>query len=158
MVMDLVKVLPAPEKADQIKELLGYGWSEQDIVDKVFGAVAPEYTMAVRGVAADPHGYDTDVDEIAVDRALQGDRDVWESLTHYERRRVLLTVAARRELEVSENREEKALVRRVLNSSTTFKGAHDRTPPWFLALADDLGLGRKRLADYSRETAAARVL
>jgi hypothetical protein len=109
-------------------------------------------------VAADPHGYDTDVDDIAVDRALRGDRAVWEGLTHYERRMVLLKVAARRELELHENAEEKAMVRRVVGYATTFKGVHDRTPAWLRDLADQLGLTKKRLADYARETAQARVL
>lgn len=150
----MVKVLPSRERAAQIRELLDQRWPERAIVDEVFGCLTPEHTKAVRGVLADPHAYHPDVDEVAVARALQGDRDVWEGLTHYERREVMLTIHARRTLEEAENRDELQL-KRVAGPSTNYKAPHDKTPDWVYLLAGQLGISKPWLLDAARDYAAA---
>ena len=155
--MRVVKVLPSREKAEQIRELVKAGRPEQDIVSEVFGALAPEHTTAVRGVAADPHGYHPDVDEVAVARALQGDPAVWERLTHYERREVMLAVWARLDLERAEDAEDKRNLRQH-RGMANYAAPNGMQPEWLSVLADANGWDIGRLLDEARRHVRARVL
>jgi hypothetical protein len=153
----MMKVLPSLEKAAEIHELLDLGWVERDVVLKVFGEATPETTMAVRGTIADRHAYHPDVDEVAVERALEGDRAVWEGLTHFERREVMLRIHERRALEEVENEADDAQLR-AHRGSANYKRPHDRMPVWLEVLADKLGVEPKKLIGAARDYAQARVL
>lgn len=77
--------------ADEVRSVQGFhraGWKPGAIARKVFGADA--HAKVVREIIATPEMYDPYVDQVAVSRALQGDRNVWASMTHYERREALL--------------------------------------------------------------------
>lgn len=153
----VVKVLPSREKASEIAELIKLGWSDRDIVDKVFGRHGAELTTTVRNVRRDGHAFDTDIDEVAVARALQGDAEVWAGLTHYERREVMLAIYARREVEREEDLDDARQLRQK-SGQFNYVHPHGRTPEWLVTLADAAGCEPGRLVEVAREHVLARVL
>lgn len=71
------------EMEDIAREVRRYMYGE-----KVPNGLAP-YKRQVERVLNDPVGWNPDVDEIAVDRAYDGDREVWLGLTYYERKQCI---------------------------------------------------------------------
>lgn len=158
-----VRALPSPERVAEVKDLLALGFTDHDIVAKVFGPKDPggHCLHAVRGINADPDLYDTDVDEIAVDRALQGDRAVWEALTHYERREVMLAVHARRELERAENVVDRSGwtgSRWSRQRGWLYVAPNPRNADWVQNLAEMIGWDAGRLRQEAKGHFEARVL
>lgn len=170
-----VKVLPAPEKVAEVRALHALGLTPIEITEKLFGieeAVPGRGGVkAVHGILNDlvtgPDGevhqvwYEPDVDEVAVARALEGDRLVWDALTHYERREVMLAVHARRELEQAGNAADRAGFDpkswdRKKGWLYVFPNA--RVPEWLERLCDSFDLPPKRIIDEAKLYAAARVL
>ena len=139
-----VRALPSPEKVAEVKDLVALGFEVDDIVTKVFGTsdYGGHCRKAVVGIITNPHDYDTDIDEIAVARALQGDRAVWESLTHYERREVMIQIYDRRELEAESNEADfsafdpKTWSKR---KGWQYVAPIERVPDWLTKIADAIG-------------------
>jgi hypothetical protein len=170
-----VKVLPAPEKVAEVLYLHERGLTPIEITEKLFGveeAVPGKGGVkAVRGILRDlvtgPDGethlvwWEPDIDEVAVARALNGDRLVWDALTHYERREVMLAVFARRELEQGQNTadragyDEKSWDRK---KGWLYVFPNARVPEWLERLCESFELTPKRIIDEARLYAQARVL
>ena len=165
MLKQFVRALPSPDKVAEVKDLAKLGFDPADITVKVFGT-SPNHAgghqlVAVKAIIADAHGYDTDVDEVAVDRALQGDRAVWLSLTHYERREVMIRIHTRLEQERAENREDLAGFpgdRWSRKKGWPYIAPHERTPEWAELLAESFGWTARRLGQEAKDYAEARVL
>jgi hypothetical protein len=91
--------------------------------------------------------FDPEDDPIAVQRALEGDTPVWESLTHYERETVLLLIHARWERERQANRESVTGWRRTF-AKTGYHGRgslEDHDMRWLNNLAENFGMDRQAL-------------
>lgn len=157
-----VKVLPTFDKVEQVLELHGYGWAEGDIAEKVFGrTVDGAGIKTVRQIIADPHLFDSDIDEVAVARALQGDRPVWDALTHYERRAVMLKIVERRENEIHENYVDRSAFKGAQwtkQKGWQYKAPHEVTPEWIRILADMIGWQPRRVVQEAKAYAEAKVL
>lgn len=163
MQKQFVRALPSPEKVAEVRDLLELGFEVGDIVVKVFGDEDPggTYHRAVFGIINDPHGYDTDIDEIAVARALQGDREVWASLTHYERREVMIQIYDRRELEEAENAADREGFDPKVwckQKGWQYAAPIERIPDWLIKIAEAAGWTARRLGQEAKDFAQARVL
>ena len=124
---------PTAEETELI--LANRGADERDISLLVFGT--PWRTVTVRDVVSNPERYDPVVDEVAVRRAMDGDREVWQNLTHHERRQVLLLVKARWD----DDRAEEEWTRELFGKSTLGRNGS----PWLADLAADWGMSRTQL-------------
>jgi hypothetical protein len=88
---------------------------------------------------------DTFIDEVAVTRALQGDPEVWASLTPVERQEAVLRAAQKRRAEQAENAEWTPLVRMVGRKAKQYKGEPrflphpTRSPQWLVDVAAAAG-------------------
>jgi hypothetical protein len=80
------------------------------------------------------------VDEVAVRRALDGDRAVWTNLTRPERAETLARIHARRLAEMAENREWSKILRNHAygNVANALPHSHER-PEWLESLASVAG-------------------
>ena len=78
--------LPAPERAQRIVDLARQGHDAATITTKVITNRKHAFYVrkTVDRVMADVDAYDTHIDDVAVTRAYQGDKAVWDALTHYE--------------------------------------------------------------------------
>lgn len=156
--MAAVKALPSREKAEEIHQLLKQeGVTDRDIVDLVFGERRPEYMTVVRQIIATPDRFHPDVDEVAVARALGGDRAVWEALTHYERREVMLEVRARREAEWAENEDDRAAFQQH-RGQANYVCPKSKCEPWMETFSAMTGWHVGRIVTEANEYAKARVL
>jgi hypothetical protein len=89
MSADLSLTLPAPERAQHIVDALRKGIPPL-VIGKQLDPKRPYNPLPIiKRIAADVNNYDTDVDEVAVQRAYEGDKGAWVGLTHYERRACL---------------------------------------------------------------------
>lgn len=146
-------VLPTAERVTTIRELRSAGHRVGAIAARVFGTHRHGKGW-VREILASSHDFDPYVDQVAVDRALLGDAAVWESLTHYERRDVMLAVHERWTSERAENVRWKQVWggKRGTNFWTDL---HPPRPEWVAALADGWGLTSGRLLTEARRYAEA---
>ena len=166
MTASFVKALPPPEIVTLILKHAGYYGdgapatpkSARDIAVAVFGK--PHRVVLIRNVLADPDRWDPVPDEVAVARALQGDRAVWENLTHYERREVMLAVHARRVAEREFNAQDKAGYGPWAGDpvKVLYRQPVPRVPAWLEQLADAWGMTPARVIGQSTEYAKAEVL
>jgi hypothetical protein len=89
MVCDLSINLPQPARAQHIVDGLRKGHSTRTISRSIDKKNRVDVRRVIERIAADVNRYDTDVDEVAVRRAYEGDQAAWLALTHYERRACL---------------------------------------------------------------------
>ena len=87
--------LPAPKRAQFIVDSARKGHTARRITVDIAGHNRVDVRATVDRVLADVDSYDTFVDDVAVDRAYQGDRAVWVALTRLERRAVVDRVTGR---------------------------------------------------------------
>ena len=163
MQKQFVRALPSPEKVAEIRQLAEDGFGITDITTMVFGLKdqGGHCRKAVVGILTNPHDFDTDVDEVAVARALQGDRAVWESLTHYERREVMIQIHDRRELERQENAEDRGSYDPTVWSRAggwPYVAPIEVIPDWLAKVAEAIGWTAGRLGQEAKDFAQARVL
>jgi len=81
--------IPKPERAQTIVDLHRKGYSSIEIRRKLCPNRPNRDMKVVTNVLKTPDLYDTYIDQVAVDRAWMGDRKVWESMTHYERKAMM---------------------------------------------------------------------
>ena len=82
----LDRVLPEPRRAQNIVNLTRQGLTHKQITNKVCDKTNHLYISGlVARIMSDVDSYDTDVDDVAVDRAYQGDPEAWRACTRYER-------------------------------------------------------------------------
>jgi len=86
MSADISINLPAPERAQIIVDGLRKGHTVRTISRSIDKENRVDIRRTIQRIAADVDRYDTDVDEVAVQRAYEGDQAAWLALTHYERR------------------------------------------------------------------------
>jgi len=89
MVCDLSINLPQPARAQHIVDGLRKGDSTRTISRSIDKKNRVDVRRVIERIAADVNRYDTDIDEVAVQRAYEGDQAAWLALTHYERRACL---------------------------------------------------------------------
>jgi hypothetical protein len=89
MVCDLSINLPSPARAQHIVDALRKGYSTRTISRSIDKKNRIDVRRVIERIAADVNRYDTDIDEVAVQRAYEGDQAAWAALTHYERRACL---------------------------------------------------------------------
>ena len=89
MSADLSINLPQPARAQHIVDGLRKGDSPRTISRSIDKKNRVDVRRVIDRIAADVNRYDTDVDEVAVQRAYEGDQGAWLTLTHYERRACL---------------------------------------------------------------------
>lgn len=141
----IVRCPPSAEQTELI--LANRGANPVDISLLVYGNI--HMTETIRAVLRDPERYDPVVDEVAVRRALDGDLEVWQNLTHHERRQVLLLVKARWE----DDRAEERWARELFGKSQNRGCPREELSPWFGALAQDWCISRSRLLDLIHHVA-----
>jgi len=86
MSADLSANLPTPQRAQIIVDALRKGTLPLTIGRRLDPRNPWNLLPIINRIAADINRYDTDVDEVAVQRAYEGDQGAWVGLTHYERR------------------------------------------------------------------------
>lgn len=82
--------LPPRELTRRALRLLERGWSQERVCETT--GLTSNRVLAISRL---PHRYDPDDDEVAIERALQGDRGVMENLSFYERQVVMQKIVAR---------------------------------------------------------------
>jgi len=81
--------LPSPHRAQIIVDGVRKGHDVQTISKRIDKRNRVDIRRTIERVALDVNRYDTDIDEVAVQRAYEGDQAAWLTLTHYERRACL---------------------------------------------------------------------
>ena len=81
--------LPSPARAQIIVDALRKGHNTRTIAKSIDRNDRPDLRRTIQRIALDVNRYDTDIDEVAVQRAYEGDQAAWLTLTHYERRACL---------------------------------------------------------------------
>jgi len=89
MVCALSINLPSPHRAQHIVDALRKGDSTRTISRSIDKKNRVDVRRVIERIKADVNRYDTDIDEVAVQRAYEGDQACWLTLTHYERRACL---------------------------------------------------------------------
>lgn len=89
MVCNLSLTLPTPKRAQHIVDALRKGTLPLVIGRQLDRRNPYNPLPIINRIAADINRYDTDIDEVAVQRAYEGDQAAWLTLTHYERRACL---------------------------------------------------------------------
>jgi len=84
-----VRALPSPERAQLIVDALRKGTPTLVIGRRLDHRNPYNPLPIINRIAADVDRFDTDIDEVAVQRAYEGDQAAWLTLTHYERRACL---------------------------------------------------------------------
>lgn len=90
--------LPKPESVDRI-----VGWYRQGLsvaeakyqYRKCQGGYRGGDALVVERVYREPDRYDTYIDPVAIARAFNGDRTVWDAMTYYEQNHLITLVAKR---------------------------------------------------------------
>lgn len=78
--------LPDRERTQKIVDLARKGYTSLEIRKIVYpGGRHNRYHTGVSKIMANPEMYDTYIDEVAIERAWMGDREVWENMTYWER-------------------------------------------------------------------------
>ena len=86
MVCDVSINLPSPHRAQVIVDGLRKGHDTATISKRIDKRNRVDIRRTIQRIAKDVNRYDTDIDEVAVQRAYEGDQGAWLALTHYERR------------------------------------------------------------------------
>jgi len=89
MSANLTLTLPTPARAQLIVDALRKGTPPLAIGKRLDKRNPYNPLPIINRIAADIDRYDTDIDEVAVQRAYEGDQACWLTLTHYERRACL---------------------------------------------------------------------
>jgi hypothetical protein len=126
---------------DQIESIIEHSegdYGPEDIAELVFGSRSSRDVNRVIGILHEMNPY---VDSVAVERALQGDRDACAALTALERDLVLVAARKRRQAETEERREWIKIFRQHAYGASGGEALpHPRTcPAWMADLADALG-------------------
>lgn len=134
--------LPPREVTDIALAMLdeGAGW-------RAINARTGITSNRIGAMSANPELWDTVDDEVAIERALQGDRSVLPALTLYERVRLRQALAERLEREPYEP---------VFDQE--FRNRHVSSNHWLSILADCWGVDRRKLYNrLHKQTARRRV-
>ena len=141
--------LPSRGSTQAIRELYKQGWTRSRILHHGgTGLQSRTIHKLCDDIDSGAHRYDTEDDEVAIARALAGDRVVFEGLTHYERKEVLISVGCRRTREVEQNRTELAYLNRLKIHGSSGRALHRFE--WFDALAEQWGIEAVKLNNASR--------
>jgi hypothetical protein len=90
--------LPSVERAQFVVDAWRDGQTVLEITKGLSGWNNTVIREFVERVVADVDNHDTYLDDVAVQRAYEGDKDAWAALTHYERRECVYRIISRASL------------------------------------------------------------
>jgi hypothetical protein len=92
-------ILPSVVRSQQVVDAVRAGQDIREIARDLVGSYDAVTREFVTRVAADVDNYDTYLDEVAVQRAYEGDGDAWVALTHFERKECVYRLISRAALD-----------------------------------------------------------
>jgi hypothetical protein len=92
-------ILPSVVRSQQVVDEYRAGKSIREIAVRLVGSEDLITREFVTRVVGDIDNYDTHLDEVAVQRAYEGDRDAWVALTHWERKECVHRIISRAALD-----------------------------------------------------------
>jgi hypothetical protein len=157
--------LPAPEVTRKLLALHRKGLGSWEIRKIAFPSHPERYKVVLDSILTDPDKYDTDIDQVALDRAWAGDRRVWEGMTYYERQAFVDRLEkARDDDELNPRFPGRTAIQKDLSCGYGFGVKRGMEKGWIALLAEELGepserflniLNKRRARDREREAKSA---